>query len=576
MTPADLQAAVRTLHAQGRSLRAIGRAVGLSRNTVRRILRQAPVQTEQVPFDATLRGHLQAAYEKAGGNAVRVRELLAAEHGLSLSYSTLTRWLRLAGLRTPPRRAGEYVFAPGQEMQHDTSPHKVMLGATRQTLQCAALVLACSRKLFIHYYTRFTRFEAKHFLLEAAVFMDGVCPVCVVDNSHVVLAGGSGADAVIAPEMQAFARALGFAFRAHRIGHPDRKGRIERPFAWVEGNFLAGRSFADLADLNAQARTWCNEVANAKPKRALGMSPEAAYRIEQMSLKRLPATLPPVYDVLERVVDLHGFVSVDTHRYSVPERWVGQSLTVYKHFAEIRVYRRQELLATHPRLSGRDGRSVLPGHHTLPSRAARTPALAAQWADDPLLARYVAALRHQAQIHTLAGLDFVKRAENLLLIGPPGTGKTGLAIGLLREACLNGYRGCFYNAQDLLDEIYASLADRSTSRLLQTLSRRTPMVIDELGYMSLKPEQVNAFFRLMDQRYNRATTIITTNLEPTSWYELFQNKSLVDALLDRLQHHCITIRINGPSLRSAEPAPAPVANATAPAVARRPTKRPAR
>lgn len=270
-----------------------------------------------------------------------------------------------------------------------------MLGATRQTLQCAALVLACSRKLFIHYYTRFTRFEAKHFLVEAAVFMDGVCPVCVVDNSHVVLAGGSGADAVIAPEMQAFARALGFAFRAHRIGHPDRKGRIERPFAWVEGNFLAGRSFADLADLNAQARTWCNEVANAKPKRALGMSPEAAYRSEQMSLKRLPATLPPVYDVLERVVDLHGFVSVDTHRYSVPERWVGQSLTVYKHFAEIRVYRRQELLATHPRLSGRDGRSVLPGHHTLPSRAARTPALAAQWADDPLLARYVAALRQR-------------------------------------------------------------------------------------------------------------------------------------------------------------------------------------
>lgn len=183
---------------------------------------------------------------------------------------------------------------------------------------------------------------------------------------------------------------------------------------------------------------------------------------------------------------------------------------------------------------------------------------------------------NQAQIHTLAGLDFVKRAENLLLIGPPGTGKTGLAIGLLREACLNGYRGCFYNAQDLLDEIYASLADRSTSRLLQTLSRRTPMVIDELGYMSLKPEQINAFFRLMDQRYNRATTIITTNLEPTSWYELFQNKSLVDALLDRLQHHCITIRINGPSLRSAEPVPAPIANATAPAVARRPTKRPAR
>ena len=82
-----------------------------------------------------------------------------------------------------------------------------------------------------------------------------------------------------------------------------------------------------------------------------------------------------------------------------------------------------------------------------------------------------------------------------------------------------------------------------------------PLLIDEIGYLSLKPEQVNAFFRLMDERYNRVSTIITTNLDLPDWYELFQKKSLVDALLDRLQHHCITIRIDGPSLRSPEPPP---------------------
>lgn len=175
---------------------------------------------------------------------------------------------------------------------------------------------------------------------------------------------------------------------------------------------------------------------------------------------------------------------------------------------------------------------------------------------------------NKTQIHTLAGLDFLRRAENVLLIGRPGVGKTGIAIGLLREACLNGYRGRFYNAQVLLDELYASLADRSTPRLLTILSRLHPLVIDEIGYLTLKPEQANAFFRLMDQRYNRVSTIITTNLDLPEWYEVFQKKSLVDALLDRLQHHCITIRVNGPSLRSPEPAapstpaPAPAAKST--------------
>jgi len=153
------------------------------------------------------------------------------------------------------------------------------------------------------------------------------------------------------------------------------------------------------------------------------------------------------------------------------------------------------------------------------------------------------------QIKELAGLSFIERVENIVFIGDPGTGKSGLASSLLRLALVEGYRGRFYNAQDLLDELYASLADRSTAKLIKRLFRYDLLLIDELGYLTLKPEQVNAFFKLMGERYGKKSTIITTNLDYPEWYDLFKRKALVDALLDRLKHHCITIRINGPSLR---------------------------
>lgn len=155
----------------------------------------------------------------------------------------------------------------------------------------------------------------------------------------------------------------------------------------------------------------------------------------------------------------------------------------------------------------------------------------------------------KSQIQQLATLSFLERKENIVFIGEPGTGKSGLATGILRNALINGYRGRFYNAQDLLDELYASLADRITPKLINRLCRYDILLIDELGYLTLKPEQVNAFFKLMGERYGKKSTIITTNLDYPEWYDLFHRKSLVDALLDRLKHHCITIRINGPSLR---------------------------
>jgi DNA replication protein DnaC len=155
----------------------------------------------------------------------------------------------------------------------------------------------------------------------------------------------------------------------------------------------------------------------------------------------------------------------------------------------------------------------------------------------------------QKQIRGFAELDFVTKAENIVFIGPTGVGKTGLASGLLLKALQSGYRGRFIRAQDLFDEMYASLADRSTRRLLSYLSRLDVLLIDEMGYLNLKAEQTNIFFKLMEERYRRHATIISTNLDYEEWHNFLGSKALVDALLSRLRHQCHTVRIDGPSLR---------------------------
>ena len=156
---------------------------------------------------------------------------------------------------------------------------------------------------------------------------------------------------------------------------------------------------------------------------------------------------------------------------------------------------------------------------------------------------------NRKQIRGFAELEFIAKAENIVFVGKTAVGKTGLACGLLLKALENGYRCEFIQAQDLFDEMYASLADRSTRRLLKRLARLDVLAIDEFGYLNLKPEQCNIFFKLMEERYRRRPTIITTNLVYDEWPNFLGNRAMVEALLSRLRHYCHTVHIDGPPLR---------------------------
>lgn len=154
-------------------------------------------------------------------------------------------------------------------------------------------------------------------------------------------------------------------------------------------------------------------------------------------------------------------------------------------------------------------------------------------------------------ISELAELDFVRTGANVVFRGDTGVGKTGLAIALLLKAVQDGYRGLFVKAQDLFDEAYSSLADRSTRKSLDRLIRFDVVVIDEVGFLDLRPEQTNIFFRMMEERYTaRRALVITTNLHYKEWGGFLGNKTLTDALLSRIRHRCVTLEIEGPSLRT--------------------------
>ncbi|MCP4546580.1 MAG: hypothetical protein GY835_08965 [bacterium] len=252
------------LYKEGISKREISSLLNVSRGAIRRVIRSQSTVPEKIKRPQKAEEHLSTIhqlYDECKGNWVRVHEELCKTEEVEISYPTLTALGRRHGIGVKPKRsAGSYSFQPGQEIQHDTSPHYATIGGKRRKIQTAGAVLCHSTMRFAQCYPRFRRFECKVFLTETVKYFQGACVTMMIDNTHVVVLCGTGATMIPVPEMEAFAQRLGFRFQAHAVGHANRSAHVERFFHHFETNFLAGRTFKDWEDLNRQAREWCEKV----------------------------------------------------------------------------------------------------------------------------------------------------------------------------------------------------------------------------------------------------------------------------------------------------------------------------
>lgn len=344
MLEPDLRKAIVAMHERGMTKREIARTLGVSRNTVKGIIKNGAAIKMTPRSDAIVVAPetLTELFKECSGWRERMWEKLKDEHQVEVGYSTLTRKIRELGLGKKPR-AAHVGDVPGGEMQHDTSPHRVKVGGHTVTVITVTLYFRYSKQIFIRFYRAFNRFRMKNFFHEALTHYGYAAPDCIIDNTNLAVLRGTGKDAIMHPEMEAFARRYGFRFVAHELRHSNRKAGEERGFWTVETNFFPGRTFGSMEDLNAQGHRWATEIMANRMRAKTKLIPAKAFEYETAFLRHVPAQMPPPYTPHDRKIDQYGFVAFDANNYWISSAAVGV-VKVLQYAHEIKIYQGRHLL----------------------------------------------------------------------------------------------------------------------------------------------------------------------------------------------------------------------------------------
>jgi len=504
---------------------------------------------------------------------------------------------------------------PGVQAQMDYAVYTLdFTQEGRRKVNLFSYVLGHCRRQYLRF-TVSADMEAKvreH--IRAFEHLGGAAATCLYDNMKVVVARYEDDEPIYNTRFLTFATHYGFRPVACRRRRPQTKGKVERPFYFVETNLLSGREFRSLDHLNEVTDWWLAEVADVRVHRQTRRRPIDMHAEELPHLIPLPERPYEVAEVVYRTVDAEGFVAYGQNRYSAPWQYIGQVLPLRITDEEVTVYSsRMEVLARHLRfpLTERHRQSRQAEHlpprdlkqrrETLRERFAQLGPVAARFLEgllgaqrcgwsqaqkvlalsgtyrrEDLLAALDRAVRYgafreekslaqfdwkfnastidRAQIEQLAAGEFVRRGENLVMMGQSGVGKSHLLQSLSRRFCELGYRVRYTTSADLLEDLRKSLADESLPRRVRYWARFDLVVIDEFGFDRIErgecPQAASLFYNVIDARYGRRSTALATNIDFEAWSEYLGDPPLAMAFLDRVVDGAILLKIRGKSYRA--------------------------
>ena len=377
----------------GASIRQIARELTMARNTVSRVLAQIGAQragptttafrrpSQLDPYEPVIL-ELLSRYPDLTG--MRLLEELR-QRGFSGSYSTVRQRLHALRPRTGPQPVIRFETAPGVQAQMDYAVYDLDFTCEgRRRVNLFSYILGYSRRQYLRFVEAQDLTTTLREHVRAFGHLGGVAATCLYDNMKVVVSGHEDDVPIYNPRFLAFATHYGFRPVACRVRRPQTKGKVERPFYYVETSLFNGRSFQSLNHLNETTDWWLAQVADVRELRAAGKTPLQLHQEELPYLIALPAHAYDVAPVIYRTVDVEGLVTYCQNGYSVPWRYIGCVLPVRVTETEVIIYGPQiEEITRHVLLprTARGQRSVHKEHRPSESAHRRQAQLAERFAE---------------------------------------------------------------------------------------------------------------------------------------------------------------------------------------------------